>query len=55
MILVNGAIHTIYNNEYNLREAKTADLVIGQCLNLFLELKHKISNRRYKFKTAEGR
>lgn len=29
----NGAIHTIYNNEYNLREAlKTADLVIGAVL-----------------------
>ena len=29
----NGVIHTIYNNEYNLREAlKTADLVIGAVL-----------------------
>ena len=29
----NGVIHTIYNNEYNLRQAlKTADLVIGAVL-----------------------
>ena len=29
----NGAIHTVYNNEYNLRNAlKTADLVIGAVL-----------------------